>query len=240
VGDSDSTNVLSEPAVGPDGALAYLRASSLNHALSPKSLELVVASLGAPEPGRVLLRFPYTAPDSLLHTGASHLHWIGAGKLAYLAEQVSYITQGTFADTVISPIEIVELTLAGDSATLALVPGTLGATSLAVDSSGAILYTLAGDTRVFRLAAGGGAASVLYDFGSAGVPADVQVSGRVLVATIGSRLVRATVGDSVVVRIPSPDSTQALRRPALSPGGSRVVVELKGQGPANLWLLEVP
>jgi hypothetical protein len=240
-GDADSSNVLSEPAVGPGGALAYLRAGSLVGALSPKSLELVAARMGAPDPGRVLVRFPYTAPDSLLHTGASRLHWIGDTCLVYLALQVTYLTQGTFADTLVAPLEIVRLSLAGDSAALALVPGTLGATSLAVDSAGMIVYTLAGDTHVYRRdAAGAAAPAVLYDFGTAGVPADLQLSGSVLVATIGNRLVRATVGDPVVSEIPSPDSTQALRRPALAPSGARVVIELKpANAPADLWLLEV-
>ena len=238
--DADSTNALWEAAVGPGGALAYLRESSLLGAVAPNSRVLVVASLSAPEPGQVVVRFPYTAADGLLRSRASHLHWVGATTLVYLAEQVTYLTNGTFADTVISPLDIERANLAGDSATLTLVPGTAGATSLEMDSSGAIIYTLPGDTRVYRLASVGGAPVVLFDFGSAGVPSDVQVSGKVLVAMIGSRLVRATVGDNVVVQIPSPDTTQTMRRPALAPSGSRVVVELSRNAPANLWLLQVP
>lgn len=239
-GDADSTNALSEPAVGPGGALAYLRASSMLGALAPSRLELVAATLSAPEPGRVVIRFPYTAADGLLHASASHLHWLSATALVYLAEQVVYFTHGSFADTVVSPLEIVRVSLAGDSAALTLVPGTAGATSLTVDSAGAIIYTLTGDTRVYRLASAGGAPGVLYDFGSAGIPSDVQVSGRVIVAIIGGRLTRATVGDSVVVPIPSPDTTQVLRRPALASSGARVVVQMSGSRPSNLWLLEVP
>ena len=238
--DADSTNVLTEPAVGPGGRLAYLRATSMVGALSPSRLNLVVASLDDPEPGRAVIGFPYTAVDGLLHASASHLAWVGSTALVYLAEQVTYFTHGSFADTIVAPLEIVQASLAGDSATLTLVPGTAGATSLAVDSSGAIIFTLPGDTHVYRLASVGGAPGVLYDFGSAGVPSDVQVSGKVLVALIGSRLVRARVGDSVVVQIPSPDTTQTMRRPALAPSGSRVVVELSRNAPANLWLLQVP
>jgi hypothetical protein len=239
-GDADSTNALSEPAVGPGGALAYLRASSLAGSLAPNSLELVVASLGAPEPGRVVVRFPYTAPDSLLHFGASHLHWVGDTALVYLAEDVVYFTRGTLADTIVTHLEIVRVSLAGSSAALTFIPGTANATSLTVDSTGAIIYTLPGDSRVYRLEAAAAAPGVLYDFGSAGIPREVQVGGTALVAVIGPTLVRATVGAGALVPIPSPDGTRVLRRPALSPSGSRVVIELKAAAPADLWLLEVP
>ena len=238
--DGDSTNALLEPAVGPGGALAYVRESSLLGAVAPKRRELVVGSLAAPEPGRAIVTFPYTGPDGQLRDDASHLHWIDSTSLVYVVDQVTYFTQGTFADTIVAPIEIVRADLAGASPVFTIVPGTANATSLDVDSSGAIIYTLPGDTRVYRLAAAGGAASVLYDFGSAGVPNDVQVRGKVLVALIDGRLKRATVGDSAVVPMPSPDSSQVLGRPALAPSAGRVVVELQGDAPADLWLLQVP
>jgi hypothetical protein len=238
--DGDSTNALLEPAVGPGGALAYVRESSLLGAVAPNRRELVVASLAAPEPGRVVVTFPYTGPDGQLRDGASHVRWVGATALVYVADQVNYLTQGTFADTIVAPIEIVRADLAGASPVLTIIPGTAQATSLDVDSSGAIIYTLPGDTRVYRLAATGGAAGVLYDFGSAGVPSEVRVRGKVLVALINGQLARATVGDSAVVPMPSPDSTQVLGRPALAPSAARVVVQLTGGAPANLWLLQVP
>jgi len=238
--DGDSTNALLEPAVGPDSVLAYLRESSLLGAVAPRRRELVAASLAAPDPGRVVVSFPYTAPDGLLHTGASHIHWLGPTALAYIADDVTYQTQGTFADTIVTPLEIVRVDLSGASPVLTVVPGTAGATSLALDSAGAMIYTLPGDTRVYRLAPGGGAAAVLYDYGSAGVPSEVQVRGKVLLALIDGRLTRATLGDSVLVPMASPDSTRILGRPALAPSGTRVVVELSGGPPADLWLLEVP
>jgi len=238
--DADSTNALWEPAVGPSGALAYLRESSLPGSLAPHSREIVVASLTVPDPGRVVVRLPYTAPDGLLHASASHLHWVNATTLVYRAEQVIYYTNGGFADTLVSPLEIVRADFAGDSTVLTVVPGTANATSLTVDSSGAIIYTLVGDTRVYRVDPVSGVSGALYDFGNAGIPSDVQVSGKVLVAMIGGHLARATVGDTVVVLIPSPDPAQLVLRPALAPSGARVVIELSGSDPSNLWLLQVP
>jgi predicted small lipoprotein YifL len=237
--DADSTNALFEPAAGPGGVLAYIREGSLLGAVAPSRRDLVVASLAAPDPGRVVISFPYTAPDGVLHSGASHIHWVGATALVYLAEQINYITNGTFADTVVVPLAIVRADLSGASPALTVVPGTTGATSLVVDSTGAIIYTLPGDSHVYRRDAAGGAPAALYDFGSAGIPSDVQASGNVLVALIGGKLVRAKLGDTVVVPIPS-DTTQVLRRPALAPSGTRVVVQLSGRAPSNLWLLQVP
>ncbi len=240
VDDADSTNTLWDPAVGPGGALAYVRESSLPGDLAPKSRELVVASLGAPDPGLVVVGFPYLGTDGQFRDDASHLHWIGADTLVYLAEQVNYITSGVYADTVTIPLEIGLVDLTGAAPARTVVPGTANATSLAVDSSGALIYTLQGDTRVYRLPRPGGAAAVLYDFGSAGVPSEVQVSGTVLVAMIGGTLTTATLGDTAVTVIPSPDPAQSVRRPALSPSGARVVIELGGSRPADLWLLQVP
>jgi len=238
--DADSANTLWEPAVGPGGVLAYVRESSLPGDLAPKSRELVVASLDAPDPGRAVVSFPYLGSDGQFRDDASHLHWQGGDTLVYLAEQVNYITNGVHADTVTIPLEIVRVDLTGASPVRTVVPGTANAMSLTVDSSGALIYTLLGDTHVYRLPRAGGAAAVLYDFGSAGVPSEVQVSGKVLVAMIGGSLITATVGDTVVTSIPSPNTAQQVRRPALSPSGARVVIELGGSRPADLWLLQVP
>jgi hypothetical protein len=238
--DADSTNALFSPAVGRGGALAYVRESSVPQSLAPNSRELVVASLAAPDPGRVVLRLPYTAPDSTLQFSASHLQWAGATTLVFIADSVIYLTAGTFADTIITPIEVMRLDLAGASAALTVIPGTSHATSLVTDSVGAIYYTLPGDTRVYRLGAGGGAPAPYYDFGNAGVPSEVQVRGATLVAVIGGRLVGAHLGDSAVVAIPGPGSV-TLFDPALAPSGARVVAASAGGGaPSNLWLLQVP
>jgi hypothetical protein len=238
--DADSTNALWSPAVGPGGALAYVRESSAPFSLAPNSRELVVASLAAPDPGRAVLRLPYTAPDGKLQFSASHLQWAGAATLVFIADSVIYLTAGTFADTITMPIEIMRLGLAGDSTALTVVPGTSHATSLTTDSAGAIYYTLPFDTRVYRIGPAGGTAAVYYDFGGTRYPSDVQVRGATLVAIIGGGLVRAHLGDSVVVAIPPPGSL-TLRDPALAPSGARVVAASVGGGaPSDLWLLQVP
>ena len=238
--DADSTNALWSPAVGPGGRLAYLRESSALFSTAPNSRELVVASLDAPDPGRVVLSLPYTAPDGTFQYGASHLRWAGANTLVFIADTVLYYATGTFVDTVTTPIEIMRIDLTGDSVALAVVPGTADATSLVTDSTGALYYTLPGDTHVYRLAPGAGVAAPYYDFGSGRVPSEVQVRGATLVGLVGGSLVRARLGDSVLVPIPGPPG-ESLFDPALAPSATRVVVASAVAGaPSDLWLLQVP
>ncbi len=156
--DADSTNILTAPALGPDSALAYLRTSQALGARAPNSTELVIATLGDPQPGRVALRVPYTGPDSLLDVDVSQLRWVDAHTLVYV------VVAAIYADTSAVPVELSTIDVSTTPATITVLPGTAGASSVAVDSGGAIYYTLGGDSRVYRYRAGG-APDTLYDFG---------------------------------------------------------------------------
>jgi hypothetical protein len=240
VAEADSANTLWSPAVGPGGVLAYVRESSVPGTFAPWSRELVVATLDDPDPGRVMKTFPYTAPDGLLHGTAAYLCWADARTLVYLAENLTYTAPPLPVDTLATPVEVVELSLSGDTAIVTVVPGTLGATSVAADSVGGIYYTLPSDSRVYRVDPGGGPATVLYDFGAIGPAADAQVRGGRLVAIAGGGLYGVDLTSGVAVPITLATVLQ-VRHPALSPTGSRVVAEVYGAGPgADLWLFEVP
>lgn len=244
VRDADSTNALWDPAVGPGGVLAYLRESSVAAlgAVAPSSRELVVATLADPDPGRVVLRLPYIAPDGQVHDDASDLHWLSDRALVYLAEHLTYSFPPYPTDTVYTPLEIVRVDLVGDSSTLTVVPGTTNATSVAADSDGTIYYTLAGDSSVYRLAPGAPAAEVVYDFGSAGAATDVQVRGGVLIASAGGVLYLVNLGTMTSTPVAVP-ANRDVSVPALSPSGLRLVVQAQPTGsdaPPDLWLLEVP
>ena len=237
--DADSTNTLWEPSVGPGSLLAYVRESSGLRAPAPQSRELVVAALDDPEPGRVVRSFPYTAPGGSLHEYAAYLHWVDDHTLVYLAEHVAYTFPPLGYDTLYTPIEIAQLTLSADSVVVSVVPGTLGATSVTVDTAGAICYTRSGDSRVYRIARGGSAAAVLFDFGGLGSARDVQVRSNTLVAVVGGALYRVDLAASAAVPIPA-SGPLGPARPALSPSGARVVAESRRFGAADLWLLQVP
>ena len=238
--DADSTVLLRDPAVGPGGLLAYLRESSAAGALVPTAIELVVASMTAPDPGRVLLRFPFTSADGVLHGSLAGLHWLPDGELVYVAQQVTFTGPPLAVDTVYAPLRIERLAMVGDSAVVTAVPGTANATSLAVDTSGVLYFTLAGDSRVYRMDPGAASPSVWFDFGGAGAADGVQVHGNLLVALAGGTLFRVDVAADTVTAIAVPGSL-SLSRPALSPSGSRVVAEAAGPGEfPDLWLFQVP
>jgi hypothetical protein len=237
--DADSVSALREPAVGPAGLLAYVRESSRPGAPAPRSRELVVATLDAPDPGRAVRVFPYSASDGSLHQTAAYLHWVNAATLVYLAEQVTYTSPPLPVDTLYTPIEVVRLDLFGDTGVVSVVPGTANATSVTVDTAGAIYYTLAGDSRVLRIPPGGGTGNLLFDFEPLGPVRDVQIQGNTLVAVTCCGLFRADLAAHTLVEIAASPSLSP-ERLALSPSGTRLVVQARDTAAANLWLFQVP
>ena len=238
--DADSTILLREPAAGPGGRLAYLRESSAAGAAAPSATELIVATLADPAPGRVVLRFPYTDSGGVLHGSAGQPRWLPDGDLVYIAEQVAFTFPPLPIDTIYTPLWIERLNVSGDSAVVTVIPGTASATSVAADSAGAVYYTRAGDSVVYRVAPGAQAGTPWYDFGSAGPVSGVQVHGNRLIALAGSALYLVDVAAGTRATIPVPAGL-LLSRPALSPDGTRLVAEaVLPPGFPDLWLFEVP
>lgn len=244
---SDSTTTLFEPAVGPGGAIGYVRESSVPRGFAPTWRELVVARLGNPDSVQVLQRLPFTLGGQL-YDGASHVRWLDAHTLVYVAEQVTYQSPPLPPDTVRRGLDIVRVSFGAGSATSTVLPGTHFASSVALDSLGAIYFTREGDSRVYRTDTAGGTAVVVYDFGAAGTARDVAVAGGTLVAIVGGSvaagvdrggyLYKLDLAAETAVSVAPQDS--ALRHPALSPSGARVVAESYTTSAGNLWLYEVP
>ena len=225
---TDSTRVLTQPAVGPAGALVYLREHKLLSEQGFTFKDLVVATLGNPVPGRVVLSLAYWAPDSLLHIAVSDVQWLNAQTLVWVA------VVDTNAGPPPVPSEIVRFDMSTAPARMTVLGGTGGASSLAVDSGGALYYTLRGDSHVYRYIAGA-LPDTVYNFGPTGAPVDVQVRGNVLVAEVNAALFRVNLESKSIVSIATPDS-MSVSSPVLSPSGTRVVV----QASRDLWLLQVP
>lgn len=225
---TDSTRVLTQPAVGPAGVLVYLRERKLLSERGFTFKDLVVATLGLPVPGRVVLSLAYWAPDSLLHVAVRDVQWLSAQTLVWVA------IVDTNAGPPPVPSEIVRFDMSTTPARMTVLGGTGGASSLAVDSGGALYYTLGGDSRVYRYLEGEPPDTV-YDFGAAGPPIDVQVRGSVLVANVNGGLFRVDLGLKSVAPIATPYSVP-VSDPVLSPSGTRVAV----QASSDLWLLQVP
>jgi len=128
----------------------------------------------------------------------------------------------------------------GDAAITTAVPGTDGATSLAVDDSGAVIYyTLPADTVVYRRRLASGVVDTVYAFAAGDVPTDVQVRGNRLVAVIGGDLHLVDLAAATATVVPGPGVTFA--HPALSHDGQRIVLEGRAGGAApDLWRVDWP
>jgi Tol biopolymer transport system component len=106
-----------------------------------------------------------------------------------------------------------------------------------------IYYTVLGDSQVYRMDLGTGTTSVIHDFGASTIARDVHVVGTTLVAIVGGivqfvtdptlgpvqpdeggvlTMVDLATGTETVL---DADTRVVYRRPAISPDGSRVVVE---------------
>jgi hypothetical protein len=225
---TDSTRVLTQPAVGPAGVLVYLRERKLLSERGFTFKELVVATLGNPTPGRVVLSLAYWAPDSLLHVAVKFVQWASAQTLVWVA------VVDTNAGPPPVPSEIVRFDMSTAPASMTVLRGTGGASSIAVDSGGALYYTVGGDSHVYRYSEGA-APDTVYDFGAAGTPVSVQVRGNVLVAEVNGGLYRVDLDSKSVAPIATPYS-MPVSDPVLSPLGTYVVV----QASRDLWLLQVP
>jgi hypothetical protein len=260
----DSVNVLDNPAVSGDGRLVYVRSAGslrLGRPLGPSAQQLVLATLAAPAtPIRVLQPIPTGAPGGRIHEAISHIGWLNPTRLIYLEETVRYprACSSCAADTVRTGIELVTLDFSAATPVLAVVPTTDSASSVAVGATGDTIYfTKNGDSRVYRHAFSSGQTDTVFDFGGAGIARDVAYANGRVVAVVGGDVryvVDSILGASQVDRggtlyvvtlaggaaTAFGDPSLLFRRPALAPGGARVVAERWINGSSDLWLLDVP
>jgi len=238
----DSTNAYFAPAVSRTHRLAYVRTSSPYQlgAIAPRYQELVVAPLAHPEEATVLRPFPYLGPSGRPHDTLDYLYWLSDSSLVYLAERVDYTApcSSCAPDTVRTGLEIVRLEVADSQAPVTLVPGTDGATSLAVVSPDTVFFTLFGDSRVYELGLATDSLTVAFDFGAGRVPVGIQVSGHQLLAVVSEALWsvdRSTGVETLVTGL------TGWRHLAPQPAANRLVADfVNADGTTDLWLLSLP
>jgi len=233
-----------EWAAARRGQIAFQWAQWPRNAVKPLERDLIVASLDRWDHGRVLIAFHPYGPGLVDIDGVQRVQWVGDTSLVYVHEQMLVTIppppSPPIYDTTITAIDIERVNFGSDSVVVTIVPGTAGATSLAVnDSATAIYYTLPGDSLVYRLALDSSVASAAYAFPGGVFPRDVQVRGARLVAIVG--------GDLHLVDLQAPyDSVVtgpavAFRNPALSRDGHTIVVEGDpGSGIPDLWRVVWP
>jgi hypothetical protein len=244
---TDLTESFDSPAATADGRLAFVAASGPRGGLLPERQELSLGSVADPATRTPLLSIPYTIPGRRTHTGISQIRWLGPSRLLYLGEAVSVFTPCQFCqkDTLRSGLDAVRLTLVGSAAGPEAIPGTDNASGVSPGSTeDEIYYTLGGDTRVYRRVLSTGAATVVHDFGGAGIARDVDVVGDRLAAVVGGRVHfiddpsfgptqwdsggvvhLVTLSDGADLAVTDPAELGLYRRPRISPSGGQIVVE---------------
>jgi hypothetical protein len=261
----DSVDAYSAAAFATNGGLAYVRGTASFAAGWPVTThdqQLVVATLADPVTARVLLpSIPYPSPGGGIHQGVAQVRWLNDTSLVYVGQQVSYpaVCQNcVLRDTLASGLEIMRLDFGSTTAALHVLPGTDQASSVTVAGRDTLLFTINGDTRIFRFTLADSAVTVVHDFGGGAIARDVQVGGGRLLAVVGGNIsfiadsitggIQRDSGGTIVLVDPSngnetPLAAGALfRHPALSPDGKRVVAEsyVGGSRSTDLWLLETP
>lgn len=240
---SDTNNAIESPAVSADGRLAFVKAASTIGGTNPSRERLSVApTLDAANAAEVQI-IPYTPPGEPTRTGIQALRWLGTDHLIFVGGLATTHSDCVRCpvDTIASGLKVDLLDLAGG--VLSPLPGTDFASGLSVGGSGdEIYFTLSGDTRVFRRTLSSGETAVVHDFGAAGIARDVHVVGGRLVAVVGGRVsftVDPALGpvqrdDGGVIHVvdlasdgdlPLASGDRLFRRPAISPGGDRIVAE---------------
>jgi hypothetical protein len=248
----DSTDRWESPAVNADGRIVYYRAVGWIGLQKGPQLRLMLGRLEDPAAAVELTRVPYFATNGKVHSNVSQIRWLAPSRFVYLAEELFYEGSTFYPDTFMTGRDIVHGEVTGETATLTVVHGTDDASSVAVGDDGDTIYfTLGGDTRVYRRALSTGEQTVLHDFGAAGIVRDVQVHGSTLVAVVGRSVhwsdelahgwvQRDEGGDLAVVDLATGVMTLVsyeetlFRRPAISPDGTRVVVEASPYAPPHL------
>jgi hypothetical protein len=183
-GDRDSTDVVVLGAESPGGRLAFVVERGRAGALVPTDRALLVTPPGRWTDAAVALTFPRPA-GGLTWFGARDPTWLDDSTLVLVALLYAYSSTPNI-DTTVSGIEIASLDLRATPPTLRVYPATRYASSVAPGPApGTVIFTLGGDTRVYRLDLASGAQTVLYDFGALGIARDARLVGSTLVAVVG-------------------------------------------------------
>jgi hypothetical protein len=248
----DSSDTFDSPSLFGDDRLLFVRTASRPGATAPNTAGVYVGSLSAPLTAARVLPLPYTVPGGRTHGTIAMARWLSRNRVMYLGQSVLYAREcnGCALDTLITGLEVVEMDLSGAQPSLAVVPGTYGASSVALSTSrDTLYYTLINDSRVYRLALPSAQITIAHDFGAMGIARDVTVLGARLVAVVGGEVafiddpllgpiqpdgggalvsVDLTTGAETVLQAQTP---LVFRRPEFAPAGSTVRLVAEGYEP---------
>ena len=185
VGHLDSTEVYGSSAVSTTGQLAYSYTQTSPVLFAPDVTQLRVAPLTNPQDFTVVHTMPLDVEGTKVD-GIGDLHWLSDTRLVYLAQEIFYTAGGASArDTTFKGLAVALIDFQNSPAPV-LVPGTMTATAVSPgEAPETIVYTLAGDSRVYRRELVTGVTTVLHDFGFLGIARDAVVHDGQLLAIVG-------------------------------------------------------
>jgi hypothetical protein len=247
----DSTDLMEAPAISADGQIFFHQVISWVGRQKLGASTLRLGRADDPVHAAMLRDLPYFAPNGRTHSSIRTPQWLKGDSLVYLAEQLFYEGSSFYPDTFYTGLDVVLLDLSGPDPGYEVVPGTDYASSVSLSAEGtAIYYTLGGDSRVLRRVLATGEVTTVFDFGAGTIVRDAQVRGDRLIAVVGGSVlyrfeaahdfvqrdeggnlafVDISTGLSTVYR----GDTVLFRHPAISPDGTRVVVEVQPYAPVH-------
>jgi hypothetical protein len=255
---TDSVNSFSAYALGGDGRLLYLEATSPPHAESFRNVALWLADSAQPFQRRLLATFPMVVGDSIVDW-LSDARWTGPSTFAALAQRLTAEPHCRFCtadDTIFTGLYVVTGTITSAGANLSEVPGTTGATEFGLSASrGTIVFSRAGDLNLWEISAGGGTAASVATIPSAPgrTVLGLSCAAAICVATTGrisggggvpvtadsGRLWSIDLIGQAVSQIAEPSENTAWSSSVLSPDGHDVVLQ-QGGAPGNQRLISDP
>ncbi|HEU4698839.1 MAG TPA: hypothetical protein VFS40_06655 [Gemmatimonadales bacterium] len=248
----DTTTIFGEPAVAPDGRLAFLRSRRLVFSKLTGERILMLAPARDARAATVLRTLPIPGPTGRQYTTLESLRWLDGHRLIAVGGTEQSVEPEPGAPTVLLPFGLDLLILDVDAPGSApqVLPDVANPTSVTPgESADVIYYTQAADARVYRRSLADGTTTVAYDFGPAGVARDVHVAGGRLAVTVGGKIqlfpaaalgaaqldeagflyvadLAGGTAERVGPALPGLTADLVLyRRPALAPSGNTIVAE---------------
>ena len=229
-----------DPALSPDGRVAYVRDQGVPFRKGPSTRDLVVAPLDTPQNAAATFTVSFASSSGRRVLALRQLSWPWPDVLRFIAGEENYPSAPTLPDTVFTPFGIAELSLA--TGAFQEIPGTDSARAYVSAPDGGIwlIREDAPDT-LLHLALGETVPTVAGAF-SGPVTSLTVVDGR----PVGAVSVDPPVIEWLDLASGAPGGATVLSiagspgRLAGIPTTRRVVAEIWTGGSVDLWLLELP
>jgi hypothetical protein len=227
-----------DPALSPDGRVAYVRDQGVPFRNGPSTRHLVIAPLDAPDTPTATYTISFAWPDGRRVLALRQVSWSHADLLRFIAGQETYPSTPTLPDTVFTSFGIAELSVA--TGIFEKIAGTESARSYASAPDDGIWFVREGapDTLLY-LAPGSAQPTVVGSFSGPVMFLSVVDGGPVgALRTDPPRVEWLDVASGVpggVVPVPG----LAGRLAGVS-SSRRFVAEIWSGASADLWLLELP